>query len=87
MRTNGKTIVSRLMAEVINYGGIAGTRAQVYEHALSVCMSQLEGEPNQARRARLGADQFAFGTRARAMKPNEAACLIQWGDAVAAGIV
>lgn len=83
MAAKRKTIVDNLMAEVISYGGIAATRIQAYEHALACCMSRLEGEPDQERRARLGADQFAFGSRAKALSADEAACLIPWDYAVA----
>jgi hypothetical protein len=82
MRSN---VVTRLMAERINYGGIAATREQVYDHALEVCRANLEGEPDADKRARAGADMFAFGPRTKPLSDAEAAQLIQWEDAKAAG--
>ena len=83
-----KNLVTELFAEVINYGGIAATRHQAYEHALKCCLSRLgPDEENREQRARLGAELFAFGTRAKRLTKADAARLIQWEQAVAAGIV
>jgi hypothetical protein len=80
-------VLTRLMAERINYGGIAATREQVYDHALSVCRANLEGQPDADKRARLGADMFAFGPRTRPLSDDEAAGLISWEEATAAGLL
>lgn len=70
-------LISKLMNEVINYGGYAVTRRKAYADALEACLSQLpKSEPNREQRARLGAELFAFGSQARALNPEEAAKLI-----------
>jgi len=79
--------VSELMGETINYGGIAATRADAYSHALDCCLSQLDGQPDRDRRARLGAEQFAFGVKVKALAPEESARLIPWARAVACGLL
>lgn len=80
------TLIDSLFAETINYGGIAATRMQAYQHALDCGLSRLDpNEPNREQRARLGAEQFAFGRQARALSPDEAAQLVPWDTAVAAG--
>lgn len=71
--------VGQLMAERINYGGVCGTRAQVYAHALKACLSRLgPDEPNRRRRAELAADHFACGRHAKALTEAEAARLMPW---------
>lgn len=83
-----QTLFEKVAREVINYGGIAATRIQAYEHALACCLSRLgSSEPNREQRARHGAELFAFGSRAVAITAEQAARLIQWDAAVAAGIV
>lgn len=67
------------MAERINYGGVCGTRGQVYSHALACCLARLgPDEPRRRQRAELAADQFAFGRRAKALSDHEAARLVTW---------
>jgi hypothetical protein len=80
-------LMAELMAETINYGGIAATREQVYDHALRCARSRLTGEPDAERRAMLAADQFAFGRQAVALAPDDVARRIPWETAVAAGLL
>lgn len=83
-----KTLIQQVAEQVINYGGIAATRAQAYGHAYEVCLSRIPANyPNRKQEAAKGAEQFAFGVRAKEIDGEFAACLIQWDDAVAAGIV
>ncbi len=71
------TLIDNLMAELINYGGFALPRSAVYEDALAACFSRLpEDMPDRERKARQGADLFAFGPRAVALTPEQAAKLI-----------
>ncbi len=70
-----------MMGELINYGGFALPRATVYAHAWDACLSQLPPDsPDRYKRARAGADMFAFGPRAKALSPGEAACLLTIED-------
>lgn len=64
------TIVSDLMAEHVNYGGVAATRKQVYDDI------QLRF-PNNPRTGIGSADWTAFSRPA--LTPQEARVLIPWG--------
>ena len=69
--------MDELMAEIINYGGVAVPRSFAYKHALRVTGSEK------------CADWFAFGgivCNAKQLTPGEAARLIPLDVAVAAGV-
>lgn len=61
-----RNMVAEVMAERINYGGVCGTRWQVYQHALAATGSTR------------AADLFACGLNRPALSDAEAACLIPW---------
>ena len=69
------TFMDELMAELINYGGIAAPRSAVYAHALSATGSER------------AADMFAFGFRATALTDGQAAGLISYAEALAHGLL
>ncbi len=67
-----KTAVDKLMAETINYGGMAATREQAYFHAL-----QAARRPGiEIDRVKKAAELFAFGPRAKSIGPEEAEKLL-----------
>ena len=66
-----KNIVNEMMSQMICYGGMAATRAEVYKDALKICRTRTDTE-GQARR---GADQFAFGDAAVTLTSDQAAAL------------
>lgn len=69
-----KTAVEELMAETINYGGMAATREQAYSHALDAC-----SRPGVSKdRTRRAAEMFAFGPKAKAIDPEAAKKLISF---------
>ena len=63
--------IDQLMAEMINYGGMAATREEVYADALKVCRTRTDN-PRQAARA---ADMFAFGPRTVVLTPEQVAAM------------
>lgn len=67
-----KNFREELESEVINYGGMAATRLQAYNHALEACKKPGISED----RVREAADMFAYGPRAKALTANEAAKLL-----------
>lgn len=79
MKNKRTKFMDDLMNEVINYGGVAAKRCDVYQHALDACLSRLgPKEPDRDKRAKAVADLFAFGPRAEALTPEEASKLIPW---------
>ncbi len=88
MAAKRKTLVQQVAEQVINYGGIAATRAQAYDHAFAACLSRIPADyPNRRQEAAKGAEQFAFGVRAKEVTKEFAARLIPWSTAVEHGIV
>ncbi len=72
-------LLTELMAETINYGGMAATREQAYNHALETLTQRAACRPDEKiskDRIRLAAEMFAFGPRAVAIDAETAARLV-----------
>jgi len=71
------------MAEIINYGGMAATRAEAYADSLKLCTERAAVcfgmEAGEARKAgHKAAEQFAFGCQAQVLNPNEVASRLRF---------
>ena len=82
-----QNLVKKFMSETINYGGVAGTRSQVYSHALACCLSRYPKTPEGRSAAEYWAEQYACGIKQVAIPRKVARCLIPWNAAMKAGIV
>lgn len=69
-------------SELINYGGMAATRLEAYNHAFGVCVNNASMGGLSDHAAKLAAvkaaGMFAMGPRAKQLPPGEVACLVRF---------